>query len=232
MPEFSINPDDTPFYASNNGATLPEGSVLVGYSPTDGPVYEATLRQAFNFLRRHDSGRYSSRMKMRVLQMAEEVEAARERGSTAVAGTPVVLALNQPFRFDEDTEVKSGGLIGVVVMWPSESGRVILAVHADYRRKHLGRTLLSVLRNQGTSVQLTSWVNKYNHVGQHFLLSTGFTPTGFNQSGGVCWTLGEDTSEEGVEDGLDPLAQPTSSRRFRYEESQDDDDSYPDGGDY
>ena len=58
-----------------------------------------------------------------------------------------------------------------------------------------------------------AWVNNGNIIGQHFLLSRGFAPTAFNNSGGVCWTRGQDTEGEGSEDYIDPLEAMTTRRR-------------------
>lgn len=237
---------DLRYFASDAGCNLPEGTEWAAHNPLDGAVYEDALRQAFNFLRRHDDGRYSSRMKMRVLQAAEQAEAGRVNSLDADYNLPGVVTLMVPFSFDEDSEVKTGGMLGVAVVWPTEGGRLMLAVNQSNRRQRLGSLLFGILQYPVQAGSLTSWVNRSNTIGQHFLLSRGFSPTGFNQSGGVCWTYGSDNNAEGVEDHIDPLDTLTSTarraRRQRRSESRayasepEDDDrgydavAYDDGG--
>src|SRR6478609_1018113 len=62
------------------------GYQVVARQASDGEAYEDAMRQAFQFLRRNDDGRYSSRAKMRVLNAAEAAERARVAGHEILNG--------------------------------------------------------------------------------------------------------------------------------------------------
>lgn len=206
MPTFTIEaPTAGVRMAHRVGASLPGGSELFGLGPGDGAAYEDALRQAFQFMRRNDGGRYSSVAKMRVLRAAEDAEGFRTRGFHE-ATLPGLVGVRSPYRFDEDTEVKSGGMVAVAVVWPHENGKVMLAVHPTARRTGMARLLIKALGMLCGVHTLTAWVNKGNVGGQHFLLSQGFAPTSFNNQGGVAWTFSNEAqSADGVEDHIDPL---------------------------
>src|SRR6478735_8761872 len=104
-----------------------DGVTVEGFSPDGTAAYEGSLRTAFNFLRRQDDGRYSSRTKMRLLAAANIHEQARVTGANSADALPEVMLLSKPFSFDEETEVKAGGPIGVLVCWPGENGKMLLA---------------------------------------------------------------------------------------------------------
>lgn len=203
MRDFTTGAIPLPYLNNAVRPTLPSNAEVLAYSPLDGAQYEDTLRKAFNFLRRHDDGRYSSRTKMRVLSAAERAEKLRTEGATPTSsGLPGVLSVETPFSYDEDTEVKLGGVVAVAVVWPTEEGRLLLATHTEHRRNRIGQLLVEACRVLGVT-ELTAWVNRTNRAGQHFLLSLGFAATAINNSGGVCWQTHEPV--DGMEDHLDPL---------------------------
>ncbi len=229
---WNVDAHDINYYLRDIGVTLPETATLEVVGPgMDG--HEEALRAAFSFLRRHDDGRYSSRMKMRVLQAAEDAERGRELGVSHTS-YPGVVMVRVPTHYNEDTEVKGGGLLAAGVCWSGEDGKVVLATHVDHRRKGLGKTIMHTLQNACGIYTRTAWVNKSNIIGQHFLLAVGLTPTGFNASGGVCYTGTVGSSREttdGVEDYLDPLETGPRPRRLDAEPSyqspfHEDDDRY------
>lgn len=170
-------------------------------------MYENALRRAFDFIRRFGGGRYTSSTLMRILRAADQAERARMAGSD-VEDAPVLLTLGKPFAFNELTEVKEGGPVGMAVYFPGEAGRLLLAVHPEYRRKRFGTVLARLAQIGGR--QVTAWVNQRNAEGQQFLLHLGLTPTSMNASGGVCYTAGveDEGGEEEAPLGRGRLARP------------------------
>lgn len=201
MPNYTQNYDQDSYARMMRDYGFRNGDCQVSVrGPSHGIEYEHALREAFAFMRRHDDGRYSSRMKMRILNAAERAEERRLNGQDPDTAAPGVVKIEVPFAFDEETEVKSGGALGILVVWPEDSGRVMLAVHKDHRRKKVGSALMGLGTYPVGVEQYTAWVNQRNTVAQHFLLSRGFMATGLNQVGGVCWTYGGGTVVDGVED--------------------------------
>lgn len=207
------------YAAEQSRCNLPEG-VAAAIAQPGQPGYTERLRQAFHFLRQNDDLRYSSSTKMRLLTTADQLDAGR--GVEA----PLVLVLERPFTFDPDTEVKSGGLLGVAVVWPG-SNKLVMAVHRMFRRARIGATMLSLLNFPGCQYSMTTWVNRRNTTGQHFLLATGWSVSTLNSSGGMCWTRGIDNADgDGVEDGMDPLVRLEAPLTARFDElvQYEDDD--------
>lgn len=217
MPNFrAMDSGDLRYYAQDVECTIPEATELLITGPGD-VDYEENMRQAFNFLRRNDDGRYSSRMKMRVLNAAETAESARESGRDLPSDLPGLLAIRRPFGYDEDTEVKTGGWLAALVIWPEDAGRVMLAVQQPSRRCRMGSLLMYLTTMWCQVPQVTAWVNSTNRIGQHFLISRDFNPTGFNRSGGISYGWGNAGQDDGVEDHIDPLDIETTPSRVRRE---------------
>jgi hypothetical protein len=210
MPMFgTLYQDDIRYFANDVGADS-TGITVETFGPGHGSEYESALNTAFQFLRRHDDGRYSSRTKMRVLNAATAAENFRVAGGNGdVSGMPGVIIARKPFTYDENTEVKTGGPIGALVVWPSESpdqGRMLLAVAPHARRVKFG-TLLNYIAKQMGAYSMMAWVHRDNTPGQQFLLSCGYRVERINQAGGVAYLTGNNVAveDEGTEDGIDPL---------------------------
>jgi len=210
MEWLQVSQHDLRYYLEDADVVLPEGAELNIRGPNH-EGYEEALRTAFNFLRKHDDGKYSSRTKMRVLDAATNAEFRRTSGQ-APAG-PGVVVIETPFAYDEDTEVKSGGVLGVLVCWPDEDNKVVLAVNKLHRRQHIGRLLMVATRPSGV-YDYTAWVHTTNTPAQHFLLSRGAGPIAFNAAGGVCWQTPGFIASDGAEDGIDPM-ESSRARRAR-----------------
>lgn len=151
--------------------------------------YAELASKTFSFFRSASSGRYSSRTLLRLSDLSEE------RPGRSL---PVILSVGTPYSYDEETEVKRGGLIGMCVWWPEETGRCLIAVTKSARRKKVATTFVifttEYLSHYGDP---SFWVGRNNIVAQQFLLSQQFLPSAINSNGAVQY--GRRTPEEGEE---------------------------------
>lgn len=171
---------------------LNEGETVPGFEVhrPGSSRYGSALRSAFEFLRAHADGRYTDRTLMRVMRAQDNLLAG-----LPPASMPTITLASSPFEYDEETECKKGGTLGVLVSWESEGNKSLLAVHRNARRKGIGQALnivgVNILGN------LSYWVGRQNSEGQHFLLGLGMVVTGINGSGAVRYAYPHDNPDEG-----------------------------------
>jgi GNAT superfamily N-acetyltransferase len=173
----------------------PESAEVRLLNQGDGDQYGLALRQAFSFFRRHADGRYSNNTIMRILTAADrwdERVANDER--TYDNRLPNLAICVIPTTYDENTEVKNGGMVGVLVSWEDDSKRAIMAVHKNYRRKSIGTSLF--IRMRYSVLNANWWVGRHNQTGQQFLLSIGLFPTAFNTSGAIRYSAAHSDGDE------------------------------------
>lgn len=151
--------------------------------------YAQALGRTFSFFRAHHSGRYTDRSLMTLVRANDQFRYREETG--VIEGDipeplslPTILAAELPFSYDEETECKQGGTLGMLVVWEAQGGRAMLAVNRSHRRKGIGRCLVE-LANYLIGNHIYLWVGRENVVGQHFLLSCGLFPTAINGSGAI-----------------------------------------------
>lgn len=142
--------------------------------------YEQVAAKAFAFFRANSDGRYSSRNLMRLANLADEIENGVQSQTL-----PFILAAVVPTSYDEDTEQKKGGHMGMAVWW-ANSGRCMLAVHPAQRRLGIGSAVLTFIRRHMANLgRPVFWVGRANVGGQMFLLSNALMPTAINSNGAV-----------------------------------------------
>lgn len=164
--------------------TAPVPTLRVSYAgSTDAP---SAFRQAFEFLQRHGEGRYSDRTLMAINRWASRCEDYNSSPLGTNLGSsyerlPGVFSLASETSYDEETEVKFGGMCAVAVTLPTEVGdsRLVLAVAPESRRKGYGRRLLTEVYNY-ESANFHAWVGQGNIDGIKFLLEMGMFPQEMN----------------------------------------------------
>lgn len=146
--------------------------------------YNLATRTAFEFVRRHGDGRYSDRTLMATHRLGDRWA---RTPSLDVTEFPPFVVVEEAASYDPDTEVKSGGIIGMAYALPSEyegGTRAVLAVRQQSRCKGLGRYLLAEL-----GVYLSStpalFVGRTNTVGLMFALANEYLVEGMNQRTGT-----------------------------------------------
>lgn len=159
----------------------------------------AAFMAAFDFFQRHANGRYSDRTLMalsRWSQFSTELVEGRPR-RTGEGIIPAVFSLAKEVTYDEDTEVKSGGTVGMAVTLPAEVGaKLVLAVAPDMRRNGYGRALLE--EAGGTVHHLHTWVSSMNRAAMQFLLSASMRPIAMNRRSAVMFAWDEMPDDSGV----------------------------------
>lgn len=148
--------------------------------------YVAKLKEAAGFLRTNSSGRYSDRTHGRFLRKAEAAERtliSRAPGFDPELNLPGVFIIEEPFAYDEDTEVKTGGIIAVALVDQSlttSKNAIYMAVRQPSRRRAAGSALVQAARrNYG---QLTTYVNGANKPGLMFALCHDFNIVGYDSN--------------------------------------------------
>jgi hypothetical protein len=189
-----------------NDGTTPDVEFI---GPTDA-MYPAALRQAHEFLRRH--GRYTPRTLNALLAAGDIVQEARETGSPIpFEAVPSLFTAGRPSSYDPDTEVKQGGIMGVVAVW--EGTKVLLGVGREKRRQGVGRCLLQAAQGMlGYGLSgAQAWVGQHNTEGQMFLLSQGWRIASLNSSGAVCFAV----TEADIVEERDDIVSAVRARRGR-----------------
>lgn len=148
--------------------------------------YGQHLRASFQFFRRHAQNRYSASTLMRLANAAGEFDDRTRQGTEDSPRTssllPVLTVASRPLSYDEDTEIKNGGTVGMMVTWPD--GKALFAVVSGSRRQGIGRRIFAH-NSRYANVNPYFWVNTSNVPAQQFLLAMGLTPTGLNGNGAV-----------------------------------------------
>lgn len=171
---------DARWYLSSGGGVDIQPQ-YVGYSPlnmdsSEFTALSAAIRQAFAFFRRHGDRRYSAASLMRLMDFADRIDAGEREN------LPSLVTCEVPFTYDEDTEVKSGGIIGIAVMLPDN--RTMIAVHTQRRKARVGTSLIRFVRDYFTSYPVV-WAHRANTQGAAFLAACGLMPWAVNTSGAV-----------------------------------------------
>lgn len=180
------------------------------------------LRRAFAFFRRHDDGRYSANSKMDLLRFADKLDEYWQNDIEYDASEfPDIAYAEVPFSYDEETEVKTGGVVGMVIVLPG--GRTMLAVHQEKRRARVGQALLITARD-AIRYELALWIHRTNLVAQHFAISDslGFMPFTVNRLGAVQYSMNppvEDSDAVEFCDDRDLDAMLRSGRRRQLRQS-------------
>lgn len=172
------------------------------------PALAGAIRQAFAFFRRHGDRRYSAASLMRLLAFADRIDQGH------VDDIPCIVTCEVPFSYDEDTEVKSGGIVGIAILLPDN--RMMLAVHSERRRKRVGTALLRFVGNYFTSYPVV-WAHRANTTAAGFLASQGLMPWAVNTAGAVQYCLRQPFPEESdaVQDEPDYIVDEMLSQQRR-----------------
>ena len=148
--------------------------------------YETNLRLAHDFIRRNGDRRYSRRTLNGILRAADQAEMMRVHGVDTTENFPALFTLGCPVSYDEETEVKAGGMVGVGVLFDDDDGKFVLATVPGYRRRGIGRLLVNIAR-AGVSGAISVHVSQHNHTGQQFLSACQFFPVSITSAGTVCY---------------------------------------------
>lgn len=153
-------------------------------TPTD-PDYGQLITSAYQFFSLHSDGKYTP-------ASLSELAVGREEFAlnNLTWRYPIIQAYETPWAFDEETEVKTGGKIAMLVEWTGR--KAMIAVHRDMRRQQIGTRLLRYS-------DAPHWVGRGNSGGQIFLLNNCYVVTAMNSRGAIRYepntVLREETEE-------------------------------------
>jgi hypothetical protein len=178
-------------------------------------LYAQHIARAFPFFRRHAEGRYSDSTMMRLANANDNAArfaidpnanqwyeddgseprrpSPRRRTRSGSTPLPMLIVAERPYSYDSDTEIKTGGILGMCATWREDGGRTILAVHRDHRRNEVGSRMLNLAMCTGPVISM--WVGRTNTTAQQFLLAQRLYPTGMNANGVLRYS-NVDTQEE------------------------------------
>lgn len=151
----------------------------------DGAEYETHLRLGFEFIRRNSDRRYSTRTLQAILQAADEAENLRVYDINRPTNLPALITLTRPISYDEETEVKSGGLAAAGVLFAGDDGRFVITTAPQFRRNGIGRALMRIANHMGP---VTVYANNGNYDGQRFLLACNLMPISISSVGTVSYS--------------------------------------------
>lgn len=147
---------------------------------TDLDTYRNYLSRARDFIGIHGDRRYSAATLGRILNASQALDNDQLRGRYPL---PLITTAEQPVVFDDETETKSGGIIGMVLCWPGD--RTVIAVNASKRRQGHGMALMDRLFYNIGRDQVILWVGRDNRVGHFFALDCNLFPSAMNSTGAV-----------------------------------------------
>lgn len=159
---------------------FPEDAKLEGWGQDD-PGYSGALRLAFEFFRNNMEGRYSDRTLMTLQRAADRADSNQQ-----MAGDPVVIQVSSPYSFDEETETKRGGVLGMAAVMAAESEctKTCLAVVPSARRHGIGRTLAHIAIDH-IDKYTSFWTGPQARGALLFGLAIGLIPRSMTEAGSV-----------------------------------------------
>lgn len=154
--------------------------------------YLSRLREAVTFLRRNSSRRYSDST---IGSLMRKVDVCEERISTGDNGSaffdadyrmPTLLIVEDEPGYDEETEVKTGGMLGVALIIPSldeSPAKLLMAVKEARRREGVGTKLMDGFRQVMPTYNTVTYLSNTNTVGLLFAVDAGFVPAELTPNG-------------------------------------------------
>lgn len=172
---------------------MPENNISYRTYTNTEPVYSQYVRQLFPFFRRNAEGKYTDRTMLTIANYSDAF--IRYNGDERILNevTPLIVVAESPFSYDEVSEVKKGGLVGIGLITPNDN-RMLIAVHRDMRRNKIGTNVYIRGRNH-ISKNPILWAGRRNAVGQHFALSLGLVATALNAAGAIRYSDESDEDE-------------------------------------
>lgn len=172
---------------------MPTADLRVSAHTFNNPSYGNHLSKAFTFFRRHADGKYTDRTMMSLVNYADMFNAYRGDTERLAATTPLLVVAESPFSYDEVSEVKTGGVMGMAVIDP-RTRRTMIAVHGNARREGIGSQLYTTARRNFPN-GIVLWAGRKNAIGQHFALSVGLVATALNSQGAIRFSMEDDEDE-------------------------------------
>jgi hypothetical protein len=172
---------------------LRDKNVSMSHLDYSSEMYPLALEKAFSFMSSSANGRYSDRTMMTLKRVSD-----RWRNTTpqqrytfindelgANPYMPYVFIVESPYSWDDETEIKRGGILGALVCLPNDEGeyRGILAVAENARKQGIGKCLLE--RQQAWTGVINMYAHQSNAIAMRLAASVGMGPIQVNSSTGA-----------------------------------------------
>lgn len=151
-------------------------------------TYGPHISNSFRFFRTNHDGHYSDSTMMRLARAADVFNQRQGYEAAYLADTlPWLFVINVPHEYDDETEVKKGGVAGMMAVWQDKA---VIAVASPYRRLKVGSVMYRrAIGRLGTYPAM--WAGRQNLEGHHFLLKQGLYPSAMNSSGAIRYSRGD-----------------------------------------
>jgi len=172
---------------------LRDANVSMSHIEYSSEWYPLALEKVFSFISANANGRYSDRTMMTLRRAAD-----RWRDTTATQRysyineelgnnpyMPYIFIAESPYSWDDETEIKRGGILGALVCLPNDEGeyRGVLAVAEASRQQGIGKSLLT--RQQAWTGVLSMYAHQNNANAMRLAASVGMAPIQVNSSTGA-----------------------------------------------
>lgn len=155
--------------------------------------YPLAIKTAFEFIARNHSGKYRDRTLMTIRRWAENVEDStivsriNETYSDAEKVFPIPMIAEIPFSYDDDTESKNGGIVGINIGLDDGDGgiRGILCVSKHLRNKKIGSSLIYAMNSVCSVGRFDYYAGNKNYIAAKTAASVGYAPVSINSETGV-----------------------------------------------
>lgn len=178
-------------------AALPESlrdqNISMSHIDYTSQMYPLALEKVFSFMSSSANGRYSDRTMMTIRRTADRwrdtTSSDRARYINDELGSnpylPYIFIVESPYSWDEETEIKRGGILGAMICLPNDEGefRGVLAVAENVRQQGIGKALLE--RQQGWTGVINLYAHQSNMNAMRLAASVGMAAIQVNSSTGA-----------------------------------------------
>lgn len=174
-------------------ALAPDSGCKLSYIDLTSDLYPLALKTAFDFISRNHNGRYRDRTMMTIRRWSERVQSTTPASRLAEYHNdpdrrfPIAMIAEVPFSYDENSESKNGGVVGINLGIDDGDGgyRGILCTSKKFRQKNIGTVLVSSMGNVSTPGHIDYYAHNQNFNAARLAAKLSYTPISINSESGV-----------------------------------------------
>lgn len=171
----------------------PDSGCKLSYIQVENDMYPLALKTAFDFVSRNHNGRYRDRTLMTIRRWAERVQSTTPTGRLSEMYSdpdrrfPIILIAEIPFSYDEDSESKNGGVVGINLGIDDGDGgyRGVLCTSKNYRQRNIASALVASMGNVSAPGHIDYYANNKNFNAARLAAKLSYTPISINSESGV-----------------------------------------------
>lgn len=163
--------------------------IKLSYIDFGSDLYPLALSTAFTFFSTQSSGRYTDRTMMTIRRIADKwadsTRSDRDEHVSTEGYLPNLYIAESPYSWDEETEIKRGGILSILMCLPNDEGeyRGLLAVTEQIRRRNLGRSMMRACSM--FNGRMSWYIHQTNFAGMALATDSGFAPIQVNSNTGT-----------------------------------------------